>query len=271
MMAWLGDKFFMKNLMSIRTALWRLLVRLAIFKKPSVKYCVAHDLLPRIITIIPGNTLREMLFLPRSAQVAQLNQDVFALLVNRFRSGYFIEIGANDGFTLSNTHYLEEHFEWSGVLIEANPKYADSLALRKKSRIVNKAISDVAGTTQFVDAGLFGGIENGLDSRHSQYTGPATRITVACATLDDVLDDVCAPSIIDFLSIDVEGGEPPIVRQLVKNKRRVRCGCVEVNDRKNDIAEISSLLNNSGYKVVWEGMTGNDLYFVDPKLLLPSS
>ena len=35
--------------------------------------------------------------------------------------GFFVEIGAYDGETGSNTLFLEKHKSWDGLLIEANP------------------------------------------------------------------------------------------------------------------------------------------------------
>ena len=250
----------------MKNILWRYILKLSFLSKPSVKYCVDHGLLPKVLTNTPSKALRELLFLPPSSQITQLNQDIFALVVNQFKPGYYIEIGANDGFTLSNTLYLEEHFGWSGLLAEANPKYADSLSRRKRAIIINKAIADEAGVAQFTDAGLHGGLTKLLDTLHAHHTDHAPRISVPCITLQQLFDDVSVPAVIDFISIDVEGGEYPIVRQLVQNERRVRCGCIEVNQRKNDINMMKSLLENAGYKIVWEGLTGHDVYFVDPKL-----
>ena len=47
-----------------------------------------------------------------------------------FRGGFFIEVGANDGYSMSNTYYLEKILGWQGVLIEA--------VLRKHTRRVRR-------------------------------------------------------------------------------------------------------------------------------------
>jgi FkbM family methyltransferase len=186
--------------------------------------------------------------------------------VNQFQPGYFIEIGANDGFTFSNTVYLEEHYGWTGVLVEANTKYANSLSKRKKSLIVNQAISDQSGVSEFIDGGLYGGLTHSLDQTHSRYTNNAPTITVPCITLEEMFHLAQSPKVIDFLSIDVEGGEIPIARQFISSDRRVRCGCIEVNYRNDDITELDNILEKAGYMVVWRGFTGHDIFFIDPKL-----
>ena len=56
-------------------------------------------------------------FLPYSR--AQLAQDIFALAVSNSTSPkFFVEFGATDGITLSNTWLLEKHLGWQGILAE---------------------------------------------------------------------------------------------------------------------------------------------------------
>ena len=258
---------FINNIFSkLKKKSWGFLLKKQFLKKPSLSYCRKNFLLPQIITATSSEMLQKMLFLPVSSRTTQENQDFFALIVNQFKPGYFVEIGANDGFTFSNTLYLEEYFDWSGLLIEANPRYADSLSQRKNVKIINKAISDQSGLAQFVDAGLYGGLADGIEQQYSHYTDPAPIIHVDCLTLQQVFDQASVPMVIDFLSIDVEGGELPIVSQLVADQRRARCRCIEVNHRQGDMDEIKQLLNNAGYKIAWEGMTKHDLFFIDPLL-----
>ena len=67
---------------------------------------------------------------------------------DRYGNGRFVEIGAYQGVSLSNTFMLERCFNWTGVLIEANPK---NFAVLKKSgrtgRLVHSAVCDGDGTT----------------------------------------------------------------------------------------------------------------------------
>jgi len=204
-----------------------------------------------------------MLFLPTSEHAAQLNQDIFALIVNRFQPGYFLEIGANDGYCLSNTVYLEEQFGWNGLLVEANPRYIESLSKRRVQSVI-AAIAEAEGEYEFLDAGLFGGIAHTIDTLHQQRTRDARRISVPGLRLEQMLADHYAPNVIDFITVDVEGGEVEIVRQMCQmHNRRFRCGCIEHNYREADDLQIRSLLAEAGYRVVWENQTEHDLYFVD--------
>jgi FkbM family methyltransferase len=174
-----------------------------------------------------------------------------------------LDIGANDGFELSNTAYLEKHFGWRGLLVEANSKYSESLKKRTRSQVVIKAISREAGTADFVDGGLYGGLVDAMDMTHQDRLSAAPQIQVECITLGELLAEYDSPHRIDFVSIDVEGAELPIVEQLVKVDRRFTCGCIEYNARVSDYAKMKCLLEGAGYRVCWEGQTGHDLFFIE--------
>lgn len=247
----------------IRKIIRERVVKIAAIRRPVIRYCIENKLLPNLLVRTPSNTLREMLNLPSSEYQSQLNQDIFALLMNQFRAGFFLEIGANDGFTHSNTVYLEKNFGWKGILVEANPKYIPSLLKRKNSVVVNKAVSFQKGKAEFIDAGLYGGLKDGLDGTHGLYTKDAMCITVDCMELQEILDTANAPQQIDFISIDVEGTEVSIVEQLISVNRRFRCGCIEYNHRMGDYKQIVSLLEKGGYKVAWEYQTEQDLFFTN--------
>src|SRR5262245_15786531 len=50
---------------------------------------------------------------------AQLCQDLLVLfLLDGKRDGYFVEFGAMDGITLSNTFLLESKYSWRGIAAE---------------------------------------------------------------------------------------------------------------------------------------------------------
>lgn len=232
-------------------------------RRLSVAYCSKHGHLPEIFVRTPANQLRNLLMLPHSPHNAQLNQDIFALLANQFRRGYFLEIGANDGVTLSNTLYLEEQFGWDGLLVEANPQYRESLSRRQATSVI-AAVVDSEGYYEFCSAGLYGGIKSQLDKTHESRTKTAGSIMVWGTTLERLLADNNVPTLIDFISIDVEGAELRIVEQMCKlPDRRFACGCIEHNGRLDDYREMVDLLQCAGYRIVWGGQTQQDLFFVD--------
>ena len=134
--------------------------------------------------------------------------------------GIFVEAGANDGYTWSNTYYLERWKGWSGVLVEAIPDLAaECRALRTRSQVVNCAlVSDdhdaPTVTMTYADLGsLISDSEPELEARLDLIELRRYEIEVPARTLTQVLDDagVQRP---DFMSLDLEGHEPSAIRGL---------------------------------------------------------
>jgi len=107
----------------------------------------------QLITIETGDVRLDKL-LP-----SQHGEDVF--LWNYFankKKGFFVEIGAHDGVTFSNTYWLEA-VGWTGVLVEPNPKLAEMAKIsRPYSKVVNAAIGiDDGNETTILNIPLGGG------------------------------------------------------------------------------------------------------------------
>ena len=112
-------------------------------------------------------------------------------LLNK-RKRFFVEAGALDGETISNTLYFEIKHNWTGLLVEPNPEYI-SLIVRKKrnSWILPHCLSPIRSPT-VVDFDMmreYGGIinnENGIKkrpgniiaNRTSEWEGPTWRRTI---------------------------------------------------------------------------------------------
>ncbi len=251
----------------VKNLIKKMVLHAKAFRRPSIAYCSNHGLLPEVFVRTPAWKLRELLLLAECSHTTQLNQDIFALLANRFQPGFFVEVGANDGFTLSNTVYLEDHFGWTGLLVEADPQYRDSLSKRKAKSVI-AAVVDKEGQYEFRSAGLYGGVATLLDKTHEKMTQNARSITVWGTTLEKILAENDAPEVISFISIDVEGAEVPIVEQMCRLENyRFACGCIEHNARQADYQQMRRLLQESGYSIVWEGQTRQDLFFVNKRSL----
>ena len=237
------------------------------FRRPCAYFVTANELFPQIFVETDSHVLRNMLLLPADTSKTQLNQDIFALLVNKFEKGFFLEIGANDGYNLSNTLYLENCFGWDGLLIEANPRYTDSL-MKRKARHVLIAVADKDCEVNFYDADLYGGISSKMCQSHSGKYLQSALIKVSGKKLESILIDSMAPSYIDFVSIDIEGAEIDVINQICESSAyRFGCGCVEYNGRINDYNAMKHKLASAGYIVVWEGKSGHDLFFIDHDLI----
>ena len=146
-----------------------------------------------------------------------LDKKVFGYLPTE--PGVFLEIGANDGFSQSNTYYLERVLGWHGVLIEAVPSlFRSCRKLRKRSVTFNRACVGPDGPAQ-IDIALLGlmsvalGLQDsGEESGRLGHRPPKT-ITVPTATLSELIDQ-SGTSSIDFMSVDVEGAELAVLSGL---------------------------------------------------------
>ena len=57
--------------------------------------------------------------------------------------GFFVECGAFDGETASNTVYLEQTRKWTGLLIEMDPAfYTQLVGKRRRAWTINACLSN---------------------------------------------------------------------------------------------------------------------------------
>ena len=146
-----------------------------------------------------------------------------------FKDGFFIEVGANDGYSQSNTYYLEKILKWQGVLIEAIPElYEKCKKQRKKAYVYNCALvaSDYKESTIDVHfANLMSVVEGSrkipeeqnkhiADGLKIQNLKKSYTVRVPARTLESILDELTQPLKIDFFSLDVEGYELNVLKGL---------------------------------------------------------
>jgi FkbM family methyltransferase len=136
------------------------------------------------------------------------------------RSGFFVDLAASDGVTLSNTYILEKHFGWTGICIEPNPEFYTKLQNNRNSICVNDCIDFQEGMVEFrFDNMELGGIigsdtDNCMKYREKQILEAREKnqtTFLKTKTLEQVLLESNAPKIIDYLSLDVEGAETRIL------------------------------------------------------------
>lgn len=158
--------------------------------------------------------------------------------------GVFLEMGALDGVTFSNTFMLERCFGWRGFLVEANPTNAE--ALRKSVRnatLIHSGVCRPAGAINMTVggwhvAGQVGAMSAQHRAKWAKLNNSSGIVSVPCQPLADVLqnarntfhlrerDDAHSlpplPPLrprwrttevgsIDFFSLDVEGAEEHVL------------------------------------------------------------
>jgi FkbM family methyltransferase len=197
---------------------------------------------------------------------AILPPDDEARLVEEFfgpRTGFFVEVGANDPREGSQSWHLEQR-GWSGILVEPQPDLAVALRRNRKAKVYQAACSspEHAGRPTLLHiAGPFSSLDPKL-----AVTGirAQRQIEVAVRTLDDILTEAGAPAPLDFLSVDVEGHEIDVLRGFDFARWRPRLILLE-----DHITNLSKhrFLQRAGYYLIRR--TGLNAWYVPADLAPP--
>lgn len=199
-------------------------------------------------------------FFSQSGQDAFLEERVF----RGKRNGVFVEVGGYDGLTGSNCLFFELMRGWTGLLIEPSPNFFKQAAAFRRATCLQLAVADKEGEAEFLEveqgysqmSGLTASYDPGLretveaDPRHK-----GNLITVETRTLPQILDEH-ALSEVDYVSLDVEGGELAILSTFPFEKYKVHAWTVENN---TGVTEIPALMQQKGYARV-EAMGVDDIY-----------
>jgi FkbM family methyltransferase len=162
---------------------------------------------------------------PKGSSKAQHAEDLF--VYHHFfygkGSGTFLEMGALDGVTYSNTWMFEKVLGWSGVLIEPSPpEYEKLKAARPNQLTVNSAVCDSPTMVHFIANKAVGGIYEFMEpefvrrwhAKYAQNPGLIDELPlVLCMPLSDVLHRFGIKHI-DFWSLDVEGAEHKVLETI---------------------------------------------------------
>lgn len=181
------------------------------------------------------------------------------VIVNYFgtRVGTFLDIGANDGKTFSNTRRLYE-LGWRGICIEPSPKAFERLKeLYKGTKGVYCypfAISNHNGKMILNESGpLCSPNDIGLVSTsyveemdRFRKTVEYTAVEVTCFRWKTALNRFKIKKF-DFVSIDAEADDLMILRQM--DLSEVKCICVEWNGKPQLKIEFEKLLE--GFKLLY--------------------
>ena len=199
---------------------------------------------------------------------SQHGQDLYALRTFRQKtSGFFIELGAFDGVTGSNTLILER-LGWQGICIEPASWYYDRLCDNRSCICVRALIAGPDRPTalflQTPDQ------MSGIADHRSWRAKEAHHVEMKTRPLVDVLRQCRAPHEIDYFSLDVEGAELEILRDFPFTEYQVGLFTVEHNaaslpERKTVKDEMCNLLGERGYCYV--GDLVEDGLFCRPDLL----
>ena len=197
--------------------------------------------------------------------ISQLGQDRFIdEYFEKKENLVFLDIGAHDGKTISNTFFLEKERKWKGICIEAQPSIFEELKKNRDCVCLNFAISNFEGEIDFtvVDgyANMLSGISSLYNKTHfervkgeiNHYGGDMKTLKLPTKKLQTIIDEYEFYNI-DFCSIDTEGSEYEIIKSIDFNKTNIKVFIIENNYKENDI---QLFLEEKGYsltnKLEWD-------------------
>jgi FkbM family methyltransferase len=192
-----------------------------------------------------------------------------------YDGGYFVELGANDGITQSNTFHFERYKNWVGVLVEPIPQnYLNCLKIRStETKIFPAACVAFDYSGQFVEIlysnlmstslALESDLENPTDHaiQGKQYLEDHQtnfKFGAVAENLNSILTKAEAPKRINLLSLDVEGAEIEVLKGIDHQEFRFDYICIECRN----IEKMQSYLSNLNYLLV-EKLTIHDYLFKD--------
>ena len=205
---------------------------------------------------------------------SQLSQDLFVSYFTELKkNGFFVEFGATDGVTLSNTYIFEKYCNWTGILAEPLPFWHNDLIKNRKCIIDKRCIfSESNLIKKFVniyESPELSGLEDELKDYSSMidFNVEARKkkeiITVKTVSLEDFLKEHKAPKKIDYLSIDTEGSEYTILKNFNFKLYEISIITVEHNYLDDQRENIKSLLEKNNFVRVFEKISRMDDWYIN--------
>ena len=184
---------------------------------------------------------------------SQSDQDLIVLAYfNNKKDGFFIDIGAFDGVAISNTYALEQ-IGWTGICIEPLPEQFLNLQKNRKCDLYNVAIGENDDTTiEFIDADGYSGFESTMSKNHKSRVkesfGELKKINVKTMTFGKLMQKYPERTHINYMSIDVEGGELAILKTIDFSIFSFDIITIENNNK----VEVDKYMLEKGYHVLFD-------------------
>jgi FkbM family methyltransferase len=183
---------------------------------------------------------------------SQLNEE---LLIRHFfgdrKAGFFVDVGCSHWKKHSTTYYLEKHLGWSGIGIDARAEFAsDYERHRPGTRFFSYIVTDHSGTQDafFLAGGLSSTSPDHL-KLFPKFPFKSVETKISTITLTELLDANGVEKI-DFLSMDIEGGEPRALAAFDIDRFAPELVCIEPSKAGHEF--VSDYFASHGYERIDE-------------------
>ncbi|KAK7076643.1 hypothetical protein SK128_015312 [Halocaridina rubra] len=199
----------------------------------------------------------------------QYIHDCLKLLFSDESPGFFIEAGALDGQFISNTLWLEQSLNWTGLLIESDREsYRHLLYKNRHAWSSNTCLSDKPYAKETIHVSLHVketdafirvpwnfhansyelGVTVHTTSEEFFETADKAYSVVQCFPLSTYLLSLNI-SVVDFLSLDIQGSEKDVIKNIIWDAIKIRVMFVEITDKDTD-EEFIKYVESKGYVFV---------------------
>lgn len=176
-----------------------------------------------------------------------------------FTGGTFVDVGAHNGVTISNTLFFEQERGWTGLLIEPLPSVFRELQVNRPNAILeNCAVSLEEGIVDFLEVEGYSEMTSGIiqyynpkhrqriETEVQQQGGSARTIDVPSMRLSSLLEKHGIRHV-HYLSVDVEGAEFAVIKSIDFDRVKIDVIGFENNYREDGIV-IVAYLASKGYR-----------------------
>jgi FkbM family methyltransferase len=212
------------------------------------------------------NSVKEFIFRRYNISFSKSGEDlILAKILQKFKSGYFVDVGCWDPINYSNTYFFYLR-GYKGICIDPNPKLVEEYRLiRPNDRFILSGVGMNLSRLNYYyikkDSSLntfnYDFIkENNLEDSIDKI------VEVTLKPLSQILDEIILDDLpLLFFDIDVEGFDLDVLKSNNWTKYRPYIVMVESSSNlKDDLnSDISSFLQSQGYQLVSKTLTNRSL------------
>ncbi|MEE2665062.1 MAG: FkbM family methyltransferase [Myxococcota bacterium] len=146
--------------------------------------------------------------------------------------GFFLDVGSSHWQHVNTTYYLEKHLGWSGIAVDARDEFTEGYARhRPRTRFFSYIVTDHSGTLDpfyRTGQGIHGDLSSTVEDHVELFVVDVDveKVERPTITLNDLLAQNGVTNV-DFLSMDIEEGEPAALAAFDIDRFRPELVCIE--------------------------------------------
>ena len=210
--------------------------------------------------------INNLLNLVNPHRKAQHLQALFVLSELDYKfDGFFVEFGAADSLTISNTWLLEKYFNWHGILAEPAKIWHERLGANRNCIIDTKCVWKESGQNIFfnqTESPELSKINLVIVEDWAKVIREinATHYSVQTIALNDLLSEYQVPDEIVYITVDTESSEFHIFETFDFNRYKVKLCTIE-NNLKQKNGNISEPMFSINYRGAYEDISEYDDWY----------